>query len=221
VDAASIISLITVAVVAIFTSITAPLIIIRRTERMHRQDMLSDYQRQDKVAREAKAASDAALAQQASSDAAAAFRDDAASDKLDVIHGLVNSTLSAALQSEMDALLTSLAMMREVIDLKRTAGHEPTAEAVISLRDTEARIADLRSTLAERQRQAAAVISQMAAAAPTRVPGRLLVERGVNADGEHDGRDDQREQLHPRVGGCDAGLLDSERVTVVGGRLNR
>jgi hypothetical protein len=50
-DAASVLSLIVIAVVAVFTSITAPLILARRTERMHREDQLADYQRQDQVAR--------------------------------------------------------------------------------------------------------------------------------------------------------------------------
>jgi polyhydroxyalkanoate synthesis regulator phasin len=50
-DPASVLSLIVIAVAAVFTSITAPLILARRTERMHREDQLADYQRQDQVAK--------------------------------------------------------------------------------------------------------------------------------------------------------------------------
>jgi hypothetical protein len=155
----------------IFASITAPLILAHRTERMHREDMLADYQRQDKVAEAAAAAVKAAQV------SAAAIRQhiavtvvklDNANVKLDVIHGLVNSTLSAALQSELDALTTSLAMMREVITLKQRGGQEPAAEAVIAIQDTEAKIAELKATLADRLQQAESLAGDAAAAVAAR-----------------------------------------------------
>ena len=183
VDTASIISLIAVAIVAIFSSITAPLILARRTERMHREDQLADYKRQDQVAKEAKETAIAMAAQQdviirqqkAGADAVQA-RDEAAGaraaevaksvdGKLDVLHGLANSTLSAALESELGALETSLAMMNEVIDLKKAAGIEPTREAVIAIESTEAKIAELKATLADRLNQAETIAGRAAAAA--------------------------------------------------------
>jgi peptidoglycan DL-endopeptidase CwlO len=183
-------------VTSIFASITAPLIIAHRTERMHREDQLADYQRQDRVAATAAAtareaaeqvrlvaaqAAHAARALQAAqtesirrtdevarATAAQAARSDARLDdtnsKLDIIHGLVNSTLTASMQSELDALVTSLAMMREVVDMKRTAGHEPTAESAIAIADTTARIAELQAALADRAAQAAATAAAQAAA---------------------------------------------------------
>ena len=181
-DEASVISLIAVAVVAIFSSITAPLILAHRTERMHREDQLADYQRQDEVAKEAKetafamaAQQDVIIRQQKDATEAARVRDGHAEklaaavaksvdDKLDVLHGLANSTLSAAIESELGALETSLAMMNEVIDLKKAAGIEPTREAIIAMQATEAKIAELRATLADRLNQAETIAGRAAVA---------------------------------------------------------
>jgi len=182
VDEASVISLIAVAVVAIFSSITAPLILAHRTERMHREDQLADYQRQDEVAKEAKetafamaAQQDVIIRQQKDATEAARVRDGHAEklaaavaksvdDKLDVLHGLANSTLSAAIESELGALETSLAMMNEVIDLKKAAGIEPTREAIIAMQATGAKIAELRATLADRLNQAETIAGRAAVA---------------------------------------------------------
>jgi hypothetical protein len=184
-------------VTAIFASITAPLILAHRTERMHREDQLADYQRQDKVAAAAAATAKAAAAQvagiaeqavkaasvlqaaqaetirrtdevarlTAQQAAKAEAKLDDHSGKLDVIRGLVDGAMTAALQSELDALLTSLAMMREVMDLKKSGGHDPTPQAITALHATEAKIAELRVTIADRLRQAEAVADRAAAAA--------------------------------------------------------
>ena len=159
-DPAVIVTLVISVAGVIFASITAPLILARRTERVHRADQLTEYQRQDQVAKLAAETSAALLAQQRDMAEAAAERAAGTDQRLDVIHGLVNSSLSAAFESALDALVTSLAMMHEVIDLKREAGHEPAPEAVIALRDTEARIAELRITLADREQQAQAIASR-------------------------------------------------------------
>jgi len=167
VDPAVIVTLVVSVAGVIFASITAPLILAHRTERMHREDQLSDYQRQDAVA---KAAADAAAAAHKAATviqehtAVTVVKLNDANEKLDVIHGLVNSNMSAAMQSELDALVTSLAMMREVIDLKRSGGSEPTEESLIALRDTEAKISELKTTVAERLTQAETIATQAAAA---------------------------------------------------------
>jgi hypothetical protein len=185
VDEASIISLIAVAVVAIFSSITAPMILAHRTERMHREDQLADYQRQDEVAKRAKETAlamavqqDVIIQQQKDAAEAARMRAEQAKrtaavtakstdDKLDIIHRLVNSTLSAALAAELDALVGSLAMMKEVADLKKAAGHEPAGESAIAIQSTEAKIAEIRATLASRLEQAEAIAVDAAAATDT------------------------------------------------------
>jgi len=196
-DPAVIVTLVVSVAGVIFASITAPLILARRTEQMHREDMLADYQRQDKVALAAAETARAAAEQvrgvaAQASEAAAALHEaqaetirrtdevarlsaqqaedtsaklDDTNGKLDVIHGLVNSAMTAALTSELDALVTSLAMMNEVIDLKRAGGREPTAEAVIAINGTEAKIAELRDAIADRDKQAEAIAVRAATAA--------------------------------------------------------
>jgi hypothetical protein len=199
-DPAVVVTLVVSVAGVIFASITAPLILARRTEQMHREDVLADYQRQDKVAAAvaetaraaaeqvrdvaAQAARAASILQEAQAESirrtdevarlaaqqaeGTTAKLDDTNSKLDVIHGLVNSTLSAALQSELDALVTSLAMMREVMDLKRSGGHEPAEEAIIAFQATEAKIAELRATLADRLKQAEVIAAQSAKAATAR-----------------------------------------------------
>jgi len=196
-DPAVIVTLVVSVAGVIFASITAPLILARRTEQMHREDMLSDYQRQDKVALAAaetaraaarqvrdvaeQAAEAAAILQAAQAEsirrtdevarlaeqqaALVGAKLDDTNGKLDVIHGLVNSAMTTALQSEMDALVTSLAMMREVMDLKKSGGHEPAAEAVIALQATEAKITELQASITDRLKQAEVIAARAAAAA--------------------------------------------------------
>lgn len=76
------------------------------------------------------------------------------SAKVDVVHGLVNSQYTAALQSEMDATVALLAVLEELIGMKAVQNQpveQTTKEAVIS---TKKKIAELRVTLTERQAQA-------------------------------------------------------------------
>lgn len=112
-------------VVAIFASITAPLILAARTERMHREDREANWARQDELAAKT-------------------------NGKLDVIHTLVNSQLTAAMQSELDAIVRELAMMLEVIELKKAAGFEPTPDALAALAAAQAKIAELTAALEDR-----------------------------------------------------------------------
>jgi len=73
--------------------------------------------------------------------------------KLDSIHILVNSNMTAAMQSELDAITRELAMMKEVIALNRAAGREPSIEAVEALQLTEIKIDELAAQLDDRARQ--------------------------------------------------------------------
>jgi hypothetical protein len=135
------VSVIIVAAIAVFTSLTAPLLLAWRTERMHRRDRLDDWARQDRLA------AGAARAARAAAAATAAVTN----EKLDVIHGLVNGNLTAAMQAELDALRVSAAMMHEVMALRQAAGQEPSADAAAALAATEAKIASLTAALAERK----------------------------------------------------------------------
>ncbi len=57
---------------AVFASITAPLILSHRTERMHREDQLEQYRREDEVAKRAQETAASLMAQQQQSATAAA-----------------------------------------------------------------------------------------------------------------------------------------------------
>lgn len=71
-------------------------------------------------------------------------------DRIAVVHTLVNSSLTSAIQSELDATVRELALMREVIALKQAAGHSPTRETLALLDSTVAKIAELKLKLADR-----------------------------------------------------------------------
>src|SRR5688572_18678682 len=79
---------------------------------------------------------------------------DITNEKLDTIHILVNSNMTAAMQAELDATVRELAMMREVISLNKAAGRKPSAEAIAALEMTQEKINELRSQLEDRGRQA-------------------------------------------------------------------
>lgn len=75
-------------------------------------------------------------------------------EKLEVIHTLVNSSMTAAIQSEFEATVRELAMMQEVVELRKSAGQgEPSSEMMAALKSTELKIKELKETLAERHRQ--------------------------------------------------------------------
>jgi hypothetical protein len=119
--------------VAIFTSITAPLVLAYLTAVQHRRDREADWARQDRLA-----ARTAATLTETNS-------------KLDTIHVLVNSNMTAAMQSELDAIQRELAMMREVTALNLAAGREPTPESLGAIQATEAKIAELTAELTARR----------------------------------------------------------------------
>jgi hypothetical protein len=170
-DLGVIIAIVVSIITAVFASITAPLILAHRTERMHREDRLADYERQDKVARAAERtavdliASQKRIADQAAEAAAlllaanerVARTAQVTNGKLDVIHTLVNSNMTAAMQSEYDATVRELAMMREVLALKQAAGGAPGAEALTAITATEVKLAELAAALEDRARAAARI----------------------------------------------------------------
>jgi hypothetical protein len=151
--------------------ILAPAWLLSRTERIHREDRQADWDRQDQVAEKAeKAAADLAKSQKRIADKAeeaatlllannerVAQTQAETNGKLDVIHTLVNSNMTAAMQSEFDAVSRELAMMREVAALKQAAGQEPSAETTAAIGATEAKLHELDAALADRAQAQARV----------------------------------------------------------------
>lgn len=130
----------------IFASITAPLILAHRTERMHREDMLSDYQRQDKVA--AAAAAAAAAAQGAALSAGVKLDDLSAQTAR--IHTLVNSDMTAARQEELDQAEALIVVLKRVVKLAEDKGIEPETADIEALTRTQRRRDQLELILADR-----------------------------------------------------------------------
>lgn len=150
--------------VAIFTSVTAPLLIAHRTERMHRDDREADWARQDEVAAKAAEAANELLSSQrrvaaqaaeaaalllANNERVAATQSETNS-KLSIIHTLVNSNMTTAMQSEYDAIVRELALMKEVMALNQAEGRQPTTASLSAIEATEAKIKELAAALEDR-----------------------------------------------------------------------
>ena len=163
------VSLILVIIVGIFSSITAPLMLAHRTEKIHVRDRQADWQRQDEVAARAVEAAQLLLA----NNERVAAQQQVTNKKLDVIHVLVNSNMTAAMQGEMDATQRELAMMKEVMDLKTAAGLSPTVEAAAAMEGAREKIRELAAALVDR----AAAAAEVAKLNPG--PGVILVKTTV------------------------------------------
>lgn len=78
------------------------------------------------------------------------FLSDRQSKKLEQVHRLVNSNMTAAMQAELDARIQQVILMRQVIILNRANKLEPTKDALDAITYTEAKIADLEARLGDR-----------------------------------------------------------------------
>lgn len=140
------------AIVAIGT-VLSPVLLAWLTGRQRQAEKREDWKRQDQVAEQAAKAAALLLAQnEVVAEAAGVIN-----EKLDTIHTLVNSQMTAALQSELDAVTRELAMMREVVALRQANGQEPSRESVGAMAATEAKITELQSVLADRSASQAQV----------------------------------------------------------------
>jgi hypothetical protein len=135
-----------IALIVAVASTTSPLLLAYLTNRNNRQIKQEDYARQDAVALQAAKAASLLLA----ANERVALSATMTNSKLDVIHTLVNSNMTAAMQAEFDATTRELAMMREVIALKQTAGHDPSVDTLAAIKMTEAKISELQAALKDR-----------------------------------------------------------------------
>jgi hypothetical protein len=75
------------------------------------------------------------------------------SAKLEVIHTLVNSTLTAALQSELDSTRREELLLRELMQMRSDAGHPVTDDQRATLGATQRKIRELARAMDDRIRQ--------------------------------------------------------------------
>lgn len=151
------------ALIAAFAASIPPLIMALVQNRSKRLDKAQDYAREDAVAAKVDAAAvkaaEAARLLLASNERVAATSV-VTNAKLDVIHVLVNSSMTAAMQAELDARQIGLTQMMEIIELKKAAGLQPTSEVIAAGVALRAKIAELEAKLADRLKQSK-VVAQM------------------------------------------------------------
>jgi hypothetical protein len=120
---------------ALIVSIISPLLVARQTNRAARAAQIADWKREDEVAARLKASVQET------------------NGKLDVIHTLVNSNMTAAME---DALGSKVALL---VALRRMAGDVPTNSEQTLIDTTESEIAERRAELHDRRTQAALVLA--------------------------------------------------------------
>lgn len=139
---------IVVALIVGVTGVLTPALLAYLGGRQRRADKREDWTRQDAVAEQA--ASAALLLLAANERVANATK--STNEKLDVIHTLVNSNMTAAMQAELTAVEGQHAVLLEVITLKESSGAS-TSEARQTARALAERIQELRATLTDRLEQ--------------------------------------------------------------------
>ena len=82
--------------------------------------------------------------------------------KLDQIHTLVNSNLTASMQAQLDALRVSLAATLELGVIREKAGLMPSEDALEAVAETKRKIAELESQLEDRLHATDAASAELA-----------------------------------------------------------
>ena len=139
-------------VVAAAIACAGPLLLDWRTGRRRALERAEDFARQDAVARKV---------DQVAADAKVATVETAS--QLRQIHTLVNSDMTAARQGELDQTRVSLILLRKVVAMAETAGRVATADELAAIEETEKRVTELESILADRLAQMKIVEAEMAA----------------------------------------------------------
>jgi hypothetical protein len=63
--------------------------------------------------------------------------------------------MTTVMQNELDATTRTLAMMRELIEVKQAAGLEPTPQVLALVETTQAKVDELKANMADRLQQTA------------------------------------------------------------------
>lgn len=138
-----------------------------------------DYAREDLVARRADERSEALLrtttmAVNTSKKVVEMTADN--TDRLNTVHFLVNSNLTAHYESKLATLKISLALAKEVAELQRTAGREPSPGTLATIQATEVEIAELEQTIIDRKVTDAKAAEMMLQPTQDREAANLQVE---------------------------------------------
>lgn len=144
------------ALIVAIPAMLSPLLLAWLTNRNLRKVKEMDWARQDVVAMQAAVA--AKLLKENNQIVATATAE--THQQLKVIHTLVNSTLTAALQGRLDAQKKGLILMKRIVDMNKTMKLEITSEALAEIEAAEKEIVDLEMEIADRSKQAKLLIAK-------------------------------------------------------------
>ncbi len=140
-------------IVAITVSLISPLILSFLTNRSRIREKELDWKREDSKEKEkADKAQEVADRLFASNEAVAA-NTKVTNGKLDIIHTLVNSNMTAAMKAELGATIEKLILMKQIVDRDKSDKITVLPEAILAIRNVESKIAELQATLADRLKQ--------------------------------------------------------------------
>lgn len=120
----------------------------------------SDYARQDQVAADAKKANAAIIDGQKqaanlllSNNEQVKHLGEETQKQIKIVHSMLNSEKTEAKKEALDTAVNQLASLREIVDLKKVAGHEPTVEALASIEAICLKIDIMKKDLEAREKQ--------------------------------------------------------------------
>lgn len=148
-----------IALIVAIPATIAPVMVAWLGGSQRREEKQLDWKRQDEVTARAEQAAKLLLDSNreiAKTTKVVAEATKEANEKLTVVHGLVNSSYTAALEGQYHATVRELALMREVFRLNERAGNVPNGDGLRAIEATEAKIKDLDAVLKERRAQAEA-----------------------------------------------------------------
>jgi hypothetical protein len=149
-----------IALIVAAPAAAVPVLVAWITGVQRRKEKKQDYARQDAVADRLAARQDAIAAKAAEkaellldANERVAHTAMLTQEKLDVIHVLVNSNMTAAMQAELTAMEEVLAMRLELAEDRTAAGQQPRPELLAAITNARSKVAELRSALSDRMEQ--------------------------------------------------------------------
>jgi len=134
----------------VVTSIVAPVVLTFFTGHQRREDKREDWARQDQVKADLMAENKRVADVLQAENRKVMESSQLTQEKLNEVHTLVNSNLTAELRDGRDSTQRILALMGEVIELRRASGKEPTAETLAVYESTRRKLAEQDAVLADR-----------------------------------------------------------------------
>ncbi len=140
-------------IVAITVSLISPLILSFLTNRSRIKEKELDWKREDKKENEKALKAQEVADRLFASNEAVAANTKVTNGKLDVIHTLVNSNMTAAMKAELEATIEKLILMKQIVARDKADKITVLPEAILAIRNVESKITELQATLADRLKQ--------------------------------------------------------------------